>query len=48
MRKLPIILFLFVPVIAQASPTIDASFNTDILLIVGCALMFGFGFLGGK
>jgi len=26
-------------------PAIDATFNADVLLIVGCALMFAFGVL---
>ena len=47
MRKFPIFIFFF-PLVAQATPTIDATYNADILLLVGCALMFGFGVLVGK
>ena len=48
-NKIPAALVLFLlPICAQATPTIDAIYNTDILLVVGCALMFGFGAMVGK
>ena len=47
MRKF-LIFILFLPLVAQATPTIDATYNADIVLLVGCALMFGFGVLVGK
>ena len=47
MKKL-ILIASALPTMANAQATIDAVNTADVLLVVGCAVLFGLGLLAGK